>query len=64
MKTIVSAIGLWKKFNIDNPLGASEWGIENEDGIRRCHVSYYGHKVEDGSVRIYARFARPDGDGT
>ena len=63
MKTIVSAIGLWKKFNIDNPLGASEWGIENEDGIRRCHVSYYGHKVEDGSVRIYARFARPDGDG-
>ena len=63
MKTIVSAIGLWKKFNIDNPLGASEWGIENEDGIRRCHVSYYGHKVEDGSVRIYARFARPEGDG-
>ena len=63
MKTIVSAIGLWKKFNINNPLGASEWGIENEDGIRRCHVSYYGHKAEDGSVRIYARFARPDGDG-
>lgn len=63
MKTIVSAISLWKKFDLSNSLGASEWGIENVDGMRRSHVSYYGHKAEDGSVRIYARFCRPEGDG-
>ena len=63
MKTIVSAISLWKTFDLNNPLGASEWGIENADGVRRSHISYYGHKAEDGSVRIYARFCRPEGDG-
>ena len=63
MKSILSAISLWKKFNLKNPLGASEWGIEEKDGIRRSHVSYSGHQVEDGSVRIYARFYRPEGDG-
>ena len=63
MKTIVSAISLWKKFDLSNPLGASEWGIENADGMRRSHISYYGHKTEEGSVRIYARFCRPEGDG-
>lgn len=63
MKTIVSAISLWKQFDLSNPLGASEWGIENADGIRSSHISYYGHKAEDGSVRIYARFCRPEGDG-
>lgn len=62
-KTIVSAISLWKKYDLSNPLGESEWGIENTDGMRRSNVSYYGHKVEDGSVRIYARFCRPEGDG-
>lgn len=63
MKTIVSAISLWKKFDLSNPLGASEWGIENADGMRRSHISYYGHNAEDGSVRIYARFCRPEGEG-
>ena len=63
MKIIVSAISLWKTFDLSNPLGASEWGIENADGMRRSHISYYGHKAEDGNVRIYARFCRPEGDG-
>ncbi|MBQ8429443.1 MAG: dienelactone hydrolase family protein [Clostridia bacterium] len=63
MKSILSAISLWKKFNLKNPLGASEWGIEEVDGVRRSHVSYSGHKAEDGNVRIYARFYRPEGDG-
>ena len=63
MKTIVSAIGLWKKFNTKKPLGASEWGIEEYGGVRKSHVSYSGHAVKDGSVRIYARFYRPEGDG-
>ena len=63
MKTIVSAISLWKKYNLKNPLGASEWGIEEENGKRYCHVSYSGHAAEDGRVRIYARFVRPAGEG-
>lgn len=63
MKTIVSAISLWKKYNLKNPLGASEWAIEEADGKRYSHVSYSGHAVEDGSVRIYARFVRPVGEG-
>lgn len=63
MKTIVSAVSLWKKFNLENPLGSSEWGIEEQDGMRRSHVSYSGHASEDGGVRIYARFCRPEGEG-
>ena len=63
MKTIVSAISLWRKYNLKNPLGASEWGIEEKDGRRYSHVSYSGHASEDGSVRIYARFCRPEGEG-
>lgn len=58
---IVSAVSLWKKLNLNTPLGASEWGIEERDGVRYSHVTYSGHKVSDGSVRIYARFARPIG---
>ncbi|MBR2646168.1 MAG: dienelactone hydrolase family protein [Clostridia bacterium] len=60
---IVSAIALWKKFNLKTPLGASEWGIDERHGARFSHVSYSGHTVSDGSVRIYARFGRPLGEG-
>ena len=60
---ILSAISLWKKFNLRNPLGASEWGIEESDGMRHSHVSYSGNAAPDGSVRIYARFGRPLGEG-
>lgn len=56
---IISAVSLFKKFNMQTPLGASEWRIEEKDGIRWSHVSYSGHTVEDGSVRVYARFAIP-----
>ena len=56
---ILSAISLQKKFNTKTPLGASEWGIEEKNGVRMSHVTYSGHAVQDGSVRIYARFARP-----
>ncbi len=60
---IVSAISLWKKFDISTPLCASEWGIEERGGVRYSHVAYSGHKATDGSVRIYARFAKPIGAG-
>ncbi len=60
---ILSAVSLWKKFNLKNLLGASEWGIEEKHGKRHSHVSYSGHAVSDGSVRIYARFGEPTGEG-
>ena len=60
---ILSAISLWKKFNLKNPLGASEWGIEEKDGIRHSHVSFSGNAAPDGSVRVYARFGRPSDNG-
>ncbi len=59
---ILSAISLWKKFNVKNPLGASEWGIEEKEGKRYSHISFSGHAAKDGSVRIYARFLRPVGE--
>ena len=59
---IVSAISLWKKFNLETPLNSKEWGEEIKDGVRFSHVTYSGHTVEDGSsVRIYARFSYPMG---
>ncbi len=58
---IVSAVSLFKKFNLTTPLGATEWGIEQKEGRRYSHVSFAGHASADGGVRIYARFARPIG---
>jgi dienelactone hydrolase len=58
---IVSAVSLWKKFNLKTPLGASEWGIDECKGVRLSHVSFSGHATDEGSVRIYARFMRPLG---
>ena len=59
---IVSAVSLWKKFNLDAPLCVSEWDITHEGG-RWSRVSYSGHHATDGSVRIYARFCKPEGEG-
>lgn len=58
---ILSAVSLWKKYNLKTALGASEWGIEERDNKRFSHVSYSGHTVSDGSVRIYAQFCKPKG---
>ncbi|MBQ8395235.1 MAG: hypothetical protein IJX49_06650 [Clostridia bacterium] len=58
---IVSAVSLYKKFNLKNPLEAKEWELGVHGKIQKSHVSYSGHKVSDGSVRIYARFFRPYG---
>ena len=60
---ILSAVSLFRKFNTKTPLGASEWGIEENHGIRTSHVSFSGHASVDGSVRIYARYGRPMGAG-
>ena len=58
---IVSAVSLWKKFNVSTPLQVEEWGVEERDEIIRSHLRYNGHMVGDESVRIYARFYRPAG---
>lgn len=60
---ILSAVSLFKKYDLSNPLSASEWGEESVNGAVFSHVTYSGHAAEDGSVRIYARFAKPDGVG-
>ncbi len=60
---IVSAISLWKQFNTTTPLAASEWEIEERGGVRYSSVAFSGHKSTDGSVRVYARFAKPIGAG-
>ncbi len=60
---IVSAVTLWKKFNIDSPLNVEEWGIEGRENRLFSHLRYSGHKSADGSVRIYARFGKPKSEG-
>lgn len=60
---IVSAISLWKKYNLKSALRESVWGDEEKDGRFYCHVTYSGHEVADGSVRIYARFGKPAKEG-
>lgn len=59
---IVSAVSLWKKFNVTDPLDATEWGEEQRDNKTFSHVSFFGRTSFDGRVRIYARFCRPDGN--
>ena len=61
---IVSAISLWKHYNLTTPLHESAWGEEIKDGRVYTHVTYSGHTVDDGSVRVYARFGRPEREGT
>lgn len=62
---ILSAVSLWKKFELTTPLNAREKSssFDEEAGIRLSSVTYSGHAAEDGIVRIFARFARPEGSG-
>ena len=60
---ILSAISLWKKYNLKAPLRESVWGEEEKDGRWFAHVTYSGHEVQDGNVRIYARFGKPTKEG-
>ena len=58
---IISAVSLYKKFDLKNPLESKEWELGVHGKMQQSHVSYNGHKVGDGSVRIYGRFFRPYG---
>lgn len=59
---IISAVSLWKKFDTSDPLEATELMAETIENKEFSHVSFSGHAVEDGRVRIYARFCRPKGE--
>ena len=61
---IVSAISLWKHYNLTTPLRESAGGEEIKDGRVYTHVTSSGHTVDDGSVRVYARFGKPAKEGT
>ena len=56
---IVSAVSLWKKFDVTAPLDIREWGVTEEDGLRLSHVRFSGHRVGEEAVRIYARWIKP-----
>lgn len=56
---IVSAVSLWKKFDVSAPLDIREWGVTETDGLRLSHVRFSGHRVGEDSVRIYARWIKP-----
>ena len=58
-RPIVSAVGLFKKFNLTTPLNAQEFAAEEQDGVRKSCITYNGHVVEDGCVRIFAQFITP-----
>lgn len=62
---ILSAVSVWKKFDMSTPLNPSEWE-EKEDkaaGMRFWNVTYSGRKTDDGGVRIFARFGKPSASG-
>ncbi len=60
---IVSAVALWKKFDLSAPLLVTEWNIEEKQGIRYSDVSFSGHQVGNERVRIYARWMCPMKEG-
>jgi cephalosporin-C deacetylase-like acetyl esterase len=62
-RPIVSAVGLFKKFNLTTPLNAQEFAAEEQDGVRKSCITYNGHVVEDGCVRIFAQFITPVSEG-
>ena len=60
-RPIVSAVRLFQKFNVGTPLDAQEWNVEEKDGVRSSYVAFNGHVVEDGCVRVAAKFVQPIG---
>ncbi len=59
---IVSAVSLWKKIDNTLPLSTEEKVVDCPFlGAKKTEVSFNGHLVLDGQVRIFARFYRPEG---
>ena len=61
---ILSAVSIWKTFDVTAPLDAVLLQEQSYlTGITVSRVVYGGHAVEDGQVRIYAKYARPAAPG-
>ena len=61
---ILSALAVWRKLNLTTPVSVEEGDeICSRSGIKIRDITFDGKKAEDGYVRIYAKFARPLGDG-
>ena len=61
---ILSALALWRQFNITAPLNAEESEeIRSVSDVQISGVFFDGNGVADGAVRVFAKFARPNGAG-
>ena len=57
---ILSALSLFRKFNLTNPLKTEESEeIRLSSAMKMREVTFSGHACEDGDARIFARFYRP-----
>lgn len=58
---ILSAVSLWKKFDVGNPLRPGEYNRteDREAGMVFWDVTYSGRAAADGEVRIFAMFGKP-----
>ena len=62
---ILSAVSVWKKFDVSTPLRPGEYN-RTEDraaGMVFWDVTYSGRATEDGGVRIFAMFGKPSSGG-
>jgi dienelactone hydrolase len=61
---LVSALSLWREFDPSGALDAEalEARVDEATGLSYTALTYNGRTVEDGTVRIFAYFARPAGE--
>ena len=62
---ILSAVSLWKKFDVSNPLNPEVLNRTEDKaaGMVFSDVVYSGRAAEDGDVRIFAMFGKPSSGG-
>ena len=61
---LVSALSLWREYDLSGALDAEvlETRTDAATGLTYTALAYNGRTVEDGTVRIFAYFARPAGE--
>ena len=61
---LVSALSLWREYDLSGALDAEllETRTDVATGLVYTALAYNGRTVEDGTVRIFAYFARPAGE--
>ena len=60
---IISALSLWREYDVTRPLDevTLREEVDAETGLVYTVLQYNGRATEDGGVRVFAYFARPDG---